>query len=66
MKLADHVHDMMSSAGLRPCIDGVRKYDMVRRWDFGIMRLDDLTTIRRWDYDVMSLRNYRDYHTMRA
>ena len=38
--------DMMSGAGLRPAIGGVREYHMVRRWDFEIMRLDDYETIR--------------------
>ena len=36
--------DMMSDAGLRPAIDGVREYEMVRRLDFETMRLDDHTT----------------------
>ena len=49
------IHDVMSGAGLRPAIDGVREYDMVRRWDFETMRLNDHTTRRRWDYEIMSL-----------
>ena len=47
MKLGDYENDMMSGAGLRPAIDGVREYDMVRRWDFETMRLDGRTTRRR-------------------
>ena len=39
--------DMMSGAGLRPAIGGVREYHMVRRWDFDIMRLDDHMIRRR-------------------
>ena len=39
--------DVMSGAGLRPAIDGVREYHMVRRWDFEIMKLDDHAARRR-------------------
>ena len=49
---------MMSGAGLRPAIDGVSEYRMVRRWDFEIMRLDDHTIRKRGDYEVMSLCDY--------
>ena len=47
MNLKDEDNDMMSGAGLRPAIDGVREYDMVTQWDFETMRLDDHTTRER-------------------
>ena len=48
----------MSGAGLRPAIDGVREYDLGRRWGFEIMRLDDYTTTRRRDYETMTICDY--------
>ena len=47
MKLWNCDNDMMSRAGLRRAIDGVRDYDMVRRWDFEIMKLGEHKTMKR-------------------